>query len=113
MTLFLFGFMLLIVVIELARRRRLVEEYALLWIAASLGLTALSFGPGLAVRLAGWIGVGGWPPAAIVAAGAAACGAALWISMIASGQRRQIERLTEETAILAAELRELRPPRAR
>jgi hypothetical protein len=34
--------------------------------------------------------------------------ASLWFSVIVSRQRRQIERLMEETAMLAAEVHELR-----
>jgi hypothetical protein len=106
-----FSLGLLAVVIELARRRQLVEEYALIWIGAAVALTALSLRRGVVARAAEWAGMGGWPPAAAVAAAATACVAALWVSVLVSRQRRQIERLTEETAILAAELRELRSRR--
>jgi hypothetical protein len=39
--------------------------------------------------------------------------ASLWFSVIVSRQRQQIERLIEETAILSAELREVRASAAR
>jgi hypothetical protein len=107
----LFSLVLLAAVVELARRRQLVEEYALLWIAAAVALTVFSTRRSLVERVAAWAGIAAWPPPAAIAAGAAACAAALWVSVLVSRQRRQIERLTEETAILAAELRDLRGPR--
>jgi predicted membrane protein len=85
---------LLLLVLELVRRRKLTEEYSLLWILASLGLlaVALLYPPiVLVVFLLGVVFV-----------------VALCFSVIVSRQRQQIERLIEETAILAAEMRDVR-----
>jgi Uncharacterized conserved protein (DUF2304) len=103
--------MLLVVVLELVRRRKLVEEYALLWIALGLVMTALSVGPGMWERAARWLRVPALPIVDVVMSAVAIGGVALWISVIMSRQRQRIERLTEETAILSAELRELRSSR--
>jgi predicted membrane protein len=89
---------LLLLVLELVRRRKLTEEYSLLWILASLGLLAVSlFYPPivLVVFLIGVVFV-----------------VALCFSVIVSRQRQQIERLIEETAILAAEMRDVRAARS-
>jgi len=85
---------LLLLVIELVRRRKLTEEYSLLWILASLGLLAVSMFYPPIVLVVFLIGV------VLVVA--------LCFSVIVSRQRQQIERLIEETAILAAELRDVR-----
>ena len=100
--------LLLLLVLELVRRRRLAEEYSGLWIASALVLIAMSLRREMLDFAAGWLGIY-YPPAllvliliAIIAA------AALWVSVILSGQQRQIDRLIEENAIMAAQLRELR-----
>jgi len=103
-----FSVVLLLVVLELARRRRLVEEYSLLWIAVGVGLIVASIWRGAWQAAARWVGLAGLSPVAAMAVAAAACAAGLWISVAMSRQRQQIERLTEETAILSAELRHLR-----
>jgi predicted membrane protein len=81
-------------VLELVRRRKLTEEYSLLWIVASLGLVAVSLLYPPIVLVVFLIGV-----VFVVA---------LCFSVIVSRQRQQIERLIEETAILAAEMRDVR-----
>jgi len=85
---------LLLLVLELVRRRKLTEEYSLLWILASLGLLGVSLAYPPIVLVVFLIGV--------------VFIAALCFSVIVSRQRQQIERLIEETAILAAEMRDVR-----
>lgn len=58
---------LFLVVLELVRQRRLLERYALLWLACALGLVALSAWDGLLVLLASAIGAA-YPPSALFAA---------------------------------------------
>ncbi len=45
------------VTIELIRRRKLREEYALLWVAASAVLLVLAVFPGLFLRISKWLDV--------------------------------------------------------
>jgi len=85
---------LLLLVLELVRRRKLTEEYSLLWILASLGLLGVSLVYPPIVLVVFLIGV--------------VFIAALCFSVIVSRQLQQIERLIEETAILAAEMRDVR-----
>src|SRR5262249_25235688 len=60
---------LLLVVFELIRSRRLRERYALLWLATGLVLVALSAWRGGLNTIAGWLGVRSYPPAVLFAVG--------------------------------------------
>ena len=55
---------LLLGLLELVRQRRLLERYALLWLASALALLALSSWTGLLETLAGWVGIA-YPPSAL------------------------------------------------
>lgn len=59
--------LLLLVVLELIRGRRLKERYALLWIATGLVLLVLSAWRGGLTTVAGWFGVATYPPAILFA----------------------------------------------
>ena len=100
--------MLLVAVLELVRRRKLTEEYSFLWILSSLALLALSVRRELLHDAARWLGVYYPPILLVMLLIVMVFVASLCFSVIVSRQRRQIERLIEETAILSAELRELR-----
>ena len=104
--------MLLVVVLELVRRRKLTEEYSFLWILLGGTLFVVSIRADVlaaAARLAGVANPAALPLVVAVAAILIVC---LCLSVIVSRQRQQIERLIEETAILSAELRDMRsaPP---
>jgi hypothetical protein len=100
--------LLLALVLELARRRRLSDEYAVTWIAGAIVLLALSVFRGSLDRIAIWLGIH-YPPALLLLAlvGLGFVGA-LSFSIVVSRQRRQIERLVQDVAILEAELRALK-----
>jgi hypothetical protein len=98
---------LLATVVELVRRRLLIEEYSFLWILITLALLVLSVFRGILHTLARWLGIF-YPPSLLllfvlffVFVGL------LYFSVVVSRQRAQIHRLFEDTAILAARLREL------
>jgi hypothetical protein len=97
--------LLLALVLELARRRRLSDEYALTWIACALALLAISVFRGTLDRLALWLGIHYPPALLLLALIGLVFVAALNFSMVVSRQRRQIERLIQDVAILEAELR--------
>lgn len=103
--------LLLIVVFELVRRRKLTEEYSFLWILSSLALLALSVKREILHAAARWLGVYYPPAVLLLLLIVMVFVASLCFSVIVSRQRQQIERLIEETAILSAELRELRAAR--
>jgi hypothetical protein len=97
---------LLLVVLELVRRRRLTEEYSFIWIACALALLGLSIWRDVLHAIARWMGVF-YPPAVLllvlilfVFVGL------LYFSVTMSRQREQIERLIEDVAILEARLRD-------
>ncbi len=100
--------LLLIVVFELVRRRKLTEEYSFLWILSSLALLVLSVKREILHAVARWLGVYYPPAVLLLLLIVMVFVASLCFSVIVSRQRQQIERLIEETAILSAELRELR-----
>ena len=99
---------LLVVVLELVRRRKLTEEYSFLWILSSLGLLALAIRRDTLHVAARWLGVY-YPPALLLLLLIfIVFVASLCFSVVVSRQRKQIERLIEETAILSAEIKERR-----
>lgn len=104
--------LLLVVVLELVRRRKLTEEYSFLWILAALALLVVSMRQDMLRMTARWIGVSDPPAVLLVVLVATVFIASLCFSVIVSRQRQQIERLIEETAILSAELRDLRAAHA-
>lgn len=99
---------MLLSVLELVRRRKLVEEYAFLWIAGSVVMLVLSIWREILHTVARELGVFYPPSALLLLLGILVFVALLWFSVVLSRQRRQIERLIEETAILGAEVRDLR-----
>jgi hypothetical protein len=103
---------LLLAVLELVRRRKLTEEYSFLWILSSLALLALSIRREILHDAARWLGVYYPPILLVMLLIVMVFVASLCFSVIVSRQRQQIERLIEETAILSAELRELRARRS-
>jgi len=101
----------LLAVLELVRRRRLTEEYSFLWIGFALLLLVLSLWREILHAVARWLGVF-YPPAVLLLALLLfVFVASLYFSVVISRQRRQIERLVEDVAILAAEVREVRQER--
>jgi len=105
---FVASVVLLLAVFELIRRRKLTEEYSFLWILVGAGLVIVSIRADLLAAFARAVGVENPNAVPLVLAVSAMMAVCLCLSVIVSRQRQQIERLIEETAILAAELRELR-----
>jgi hypothetical protein len=99
---------LLLAVLELVRRRRLVEEYSILWVLAAVALIAVSLKRSVLDIAARWLDVH-YPPAVLVLLLILIVFiASLCFSVILSGQQRRIDRLIDETSVLSAELRDLR-----
>jgi hypothetical protein len=105
--------LLLLVVLELVRRRKLTEEYSFLWILFALALLILSARREILYAAARWLGVYDPPIILVTALIVMVFVASLCFSVIVSRQRQQIERLMEETAILSAELRDLQASQSR
>jgi hypothetical protein len=99
---------LLVLVIELVRRRKLTEEYSLLWIVSSVVMVALSFRREILHAVARWLGIYYPPMVLLLVLVLIVFVATLSFSVVVSRQRQQIDRLIEESAVLSAELRNLR-----
>ena len=86
---------LILVVLELVRGRRLKERYALLWLATGVALLVLSAWRGGLNTIAGWLGVTGYPPAVLFAV------ATLFIFLVLLHYSTVISKLTDENVELA------------
>ena len=86
--------LLLLGVLELVRRRRLREKYALLWIVTAVVLLVLSVWRGAVSSIAGVLGVA-YGPAVIFAVGA------LFVLIVLLHYSTVISALTDRTVILA------------
>lgn len=98
---------LLIVVIDLVRRRKLVEEYSLFWIVGALVILGLSIWRDLLDAAALRLGIFYPPSLLLLLMVVVVFVALLWLSVVLSRQKREIDRLSEEAAVLGAEIREL------
>src|SRR5256885_15904190 len=92
------SFLLLVIVFELIRSRRLRERYALLWLLTGLVLLALSLWRGGLNTIAGWFGVQTYPPAILGAVGA------LFILVVLLHYSTVISKLADQNVILAQRL---------
>lgn len=87
--------LLILVVLELVRGRRLKERYALLWLATGVVLLVLSAWRGGLNTVAGWLGVTGYPPAVLFAV------ATLFVLLVLLHYSTVISKLTDENVELA------------
>lgn len=98
---------LLLLVIDLVRRQKLTEEYSLIWILSALALFVLSLWRDILHVTARWLGVY-YPPAVLLLVLVfSVFVASLYFSVVISGQRRQIEHLVEELALLEQRVKEM------
>jgi len=90
--------LLLGVIFELIRSRRLQERYAFLWLLTGLVLLALSAWREGLNTIAGWFGVTGYPPAVLFAVGT------LFILLVLLHYSTVISKLSAQSTILAQKL---------
>ena len=90
--------LLILVVLELVRGRRLKERYALLWLATGVVLLVLSIWRDGLNTIAGWVGVTSYPPAVLFAV------ATLFILLVLLHYSTVISKLTDENVELAQRL---------
>jgi hypothetical protein len=83
------------VILELIRSRRLRERYALLWLLTGLVLLALSAWRGGLNTIAGWAGIETYPPAILFAVGL------LFIIIVLLHYSTVISRLSDQNTVLA------------
>ena len=92
------SFVLILVVLELVRSRRLRERYALLWLLTGVVLLVLSAWRGGLNTIAGWVGVTGYPPAVLFAVGT------LFILVVLLHYSTVISKLSDQNVLLAQRL---------
>ena len=86
------------VVFELIRSRRLRERYALLWLLTGVVLLVLSVWRESLNTIAGWAGVRQYPPAILFAVGL------LFVLLVLLHYATVISRLSDQNSILAQRL---------
>jgi hypothetical protein len=89
---------LIAVILELIRRRRLRERYALLWLLTGLVLLGLSAWRDGLNTIAGWAGVETYPPAVLFAIGT------LFILLVLLHYSTVISKLADQNTVLAQRL---------
>ena len=89
---------LVLVVFELIRSRRLRERYALLWLLTGIVLVVLSAWRGGLNTIASWLGVRGYPPAVLFAVGL------LFVIVVLLHYSTVISRLSDQNVVLAQRL---------
>jgi hypothetical protein len=89
---------LILVVLELIRGRRLKERYALLWLVTGVVLLVLSLWREGLNTIAGWLGVSGYPPAILFAA------ATLFIIVVLLHYSTVLSELHDRNVVLAQRL---------
>ena len=90
--------LLLLVVLELIRGRRLKERYAMLWLATGIVLLVLSAWRGGLTTVARWFGVATYPPAILFAV------ATLFIIAVLLHYSTVLSRLSDHNTLLAQRL---------
>ncbi len=94
--------LLILVVLELIRGRRLKERYALLWLVTGAVLLVLSAWRDGLNTIAGWLGVTGYPPAILFAV------ATLFIIVVLLHYSTVLSQLDDRNTLLAQEVGILR-----
>ena len=89
---------LILVVVELVRGRRLKERYALMWLVTGIALLILSAWRGGLDTIAGWFGVETYPPAILFAV------ATLFIIVVLLHYSTVLSQLDDQSTVLAQRL---------
>ena len=90
--------LLVLVVLELIRKRRLKERYALLWLVTGIVLLVLSLWRSATATIADWFGVETYPPAVLFAV------AAFFILLVLLDYSTAISKLVDQNVTLAQRL---------
>jgi hypothetical protein len=90
--------LLVVFVLELIRKRRLRERYAMLWLATGVVLLVLSLWRSGENTIAGWFGVRSYPPAVLFAV------AGLFILLVLLDYSTVISKLADQNTVLAQRL---------
>lgn len=101
------GILFLVMMIELIRKNRVALKYALLWLLSGVLMLLFAIFPQLLDRMARMIGI--YSPVNALFAVLLSCGLVLMISfsVIMSGNKKAIVRLTQEISLMENRIREL------
>jgi len=101
------GILFLVMMIDLIRKNRVALKYALLWLFSGLLMLLLAIFPHLLDSMARLIGI--YSPVNALFAVLLCCGLVLMISfsVIMSGNKKAIVRLTQEISLMEKRIREL------
>ena len=101
------GILFLVMMIELIRKNRVALKYALLWLFSGVLMLLFAIFPQLLDRMARVIGI--YSPVNALFAVLLCCGLVLMISfsVIMSGNKKAIVRLTQEISLMENRIREL------
>ena len=102
----------LVLVVELVRRRRLMERYALVWLLAAAGLFVLGVWQGLLTTLATDVGIRSAPNALFALGFAFVVALLLSLTLVISRLSDQNKALAQRLALLADRLAELERERS-
>lgn len=102
-----FSLVLVLITVQLIRKHRLREEYALVWLAASLGIFLLSIFGGLVNRIANFFSITYSPTLVLVVGLLFALVVLLSQSVIISSQANQMRDLAQNVALLEWRLRQV------
>lgn len=94
--------LLLLLVLELVRRRKLTEEYSFFWIFCALALLCLSLWRDIIDTSAGWLGIFYPPIVLLLVLVFFVFVGLLYFSVVISTYRRRIEELIGRVAMLEA-----------
>ena len=103
----LVSLILLLVTVQLIRKRKLREEYALLWLLASVTILVLSIFGGIVGSLARFLNIAYSPTLPLVAGILFSLAVLLSLSVALSNQANQNRDLAQEMALLEFRLRQL------
>ena len=101
------GILFLVMMIELIRKNKVALKYALLWLFSGVLMLLLAIFPHLLDKMARLIGI--YSPVNALFAVLLCCGLVLMISfsVIMSGNKKAIVRLTQEISLMENRIREL------
>jgi hypothetical protein len=87
--------LLVLIILELIRKRRLKERYALLWLVTGIALLVLSVWRSGTATIADWFGVETYPPAVLFAV------AVFFILCVLLDYSTAISKLVDQNVVLA------------
>ena len=106
----LVGVILLLVVFQLIRKNRLLEQYSLAWIASGVLVLIMAVWRNLLENLADWIGIFYAPSALFLVAVFCGVVIVLHFSVVVSRLTKQNNVLAQEVALLKEEVVRLKDP---